>query len=276
MCILSYLPPGAVTDTDALINGGLSNPHGHGWAIAAPGHDRILFGRSLDLNQAVEQFAAARIRIPHGHALFHSRLATHGSITVANTHPFPVARDQRVMLAHNGILPDDALPAAGEDRSDTRVLAEDLLARRWGNLDHRPTRRALATWAGQRNKLLILSVHPVHRRNAYLINAAAGVWDTQTGIWHSNHAYEHDWFGWQPSRGLHRTSPGDPADGLCPFCGSDHVDYGYCRDCGTCWDCGEFADACQCAVGHAGTRADGDDDRYETYWHHHGIGRAIS
>jgi glutamine amidotransferase len=145
MCILSYFPPGTPVDGDALFNGGISNPHGHGWAIATT--NSIVTGKSLDLLEALDEFTEVRDRHREGPALFHSRWATHGSVGLANVHPFYVGRSRMTVVAHNGILPASAHPEDGDDRSDTRKFAEDL-SWQYRRLDRESVRRALSLWCG--------------------------------------------------------------------------------------------------------------------------------
>jgi hypothetical protein len=189
MCMASYLPPEIPVDGEGLFNGGVSNPHGHGWAIADPGVG-IIMGKSLDIMEAVEGFKVARGKHMNGPALFHSRLATHGSKSLANVHPFMVAGSHLTVVAHNGILPGSAWPATGDDRSDTRLFADEILAQEFGELDKFSVKLRLTKWCGSFNKLVILTVDPVYACNAYLVNQNHGVWDAKTGIWHSNRDFE--------------------------------------------------------------------------------------
>lgn len=196
MCILSYIPANTDLSTlaiNGLLNGGINNADGHGWAIADPEYNTIITGHSLDVEDALADFIEARDKHSAGPALFHSRWATHGSIKLANCHPFPVNGSSKTVLAHNGILPAEAHPEKDDDRSDTRILADDILPKWYSRLDNRRTRQNLARWAGGYNKLLILTVDPKYRRNIYLVNENAGNWDHKTGIWHSNYDYTDSW-----------------------------------------------------------------------------------
>lgn len=187
MCILSYLPPSTPVDVDSLFIGGMNNPHGHGWAIAAG--EFIVTGKSLHLAEALNEFVGARERYPAGPALFHSRWATHGGVRIDNSQPFLAGGSHRTVVAHNGILPKSAQPAEGDDRSDTRKFADEILPRLFRRLDRGGVQHALSQWCGKSSKLVILTVDPRYRRSAYIINEAAGQWDTETGIWHSNGDY---------------------------------------------------------------------------------------
>lgn len=202
MCILSYLRPGVPVDEDGLLNGGLSNPDGHGWAITDQANGTIRIGKSMDLLDALDSFITAREELPRGHALFHSRWATHGKLDTSNVHPFVAGHSEQTVVAHNGILPSAAHPAKGDPRSDTRLFADEILSTRYRRLNRDRVREALANWITDRNKLVILTVDPRYRHNAYLINSKMGTWDTDSGIWHSNYDYESTprWLGtWSSS-----------------------------------------------------------------------------
>lgn len=190
MCILSYLGPNIPADEDGLLNGGLSNPDGHGWAITDRENNRIVVGKSMDLIEALDGFLAARAELPGEHALFHSRWATHGTLDTSNVHPFTAGHSDLTVVAHNGILPREAHPAKGDSRSDTRLFADEILSTRYRRLNRERVRQALAGWITTANKLVILTVDPRYRQNAYLINPSQGVWDQHTGIWHSNYDFE--------------------------------------------------------------------------------------
>lgn len=242
MCILSYLPPNTAADVEGLFNGGVANPHGHGWAIVA-GRE-IMTGKSLELSEALDEFVEARERFPEGPALFHSRWATHGSVSTQNVHPFRVGSSPLTVVGHNGILPKSAHPAQGDDRSDTRLFADEILPRRYRRLDRVNVQRALENWCGKFNKLVILTVDPRYRCSAYIINEAAGQWDTETGIWHSNGDYLRDGY-WEesetdrPGRAFYFEE--------CSLCQARMIgEDGYCEACSGCQDCYEDIAACQC------------------------------
>lgn len=265
MCILSFLPEGIPLDddgVDSLWNGGISNPDGHGWAIADG--DKMIVGKSLRLDEALVEFTEAREKYL-GPALFHSRWATHGSVRVGNCHPFLVGKSHQTVLAHNGILPKDAHPKKGDDRSDTAILAEEILPRRWFRLDKPTVQRSMSQWAGSYNKVVILTVNPRYRQNAYIINEAAGEWDNTTGMWHSNGDYltpykwkstqwtssTGDTYEWSSKDRDWVKSARESADafidmGECYFCTQPIDPNGYCTYCGSCEDCMEHERDCLC------------------------------
>lgn len=286
MCILSYLGPNVPVDEEGLLNGGLSNPDGHGWAITDQRNGRIVIGKSMDLLEALDGFIAARKDLPDGYALFHSRWATHGTLDTSNVHPFVAGHSEQTVVAHNGILPREAHPAKGDSRSDTRLFADEILSTRYRRLNRERVREALAGWITTANKLVILTVDPRYRHNAYLINSGQGHWDKQTGIWHSNYDFESAprWLGkqsysysshggysngyWQdpktlgtPQKAITRSAAGTVKDlrervadiaaadryaDLCCYCDGEVTAGNICTVCATCQDCLEIQSDCLC------------------------------
>lgn len=189
MCLLSVYSPGAMVNLDHLRNGAACNPDGYGYAIVAG--DRIETGHGMIASAVIEAFDRARQLHPESWALFHSRYTTDGSTTVDNCHPFVVGGDARTVLAHNGVLPRAASPRGQDKRSDTRILAEDLIpAGMFGKLNRSRGRRSLTKWILSEqypNKIAILTVDPRYRENAFILNESAGEW--VAGVWHSNTGY---------------------------------------------------------------------------------------
>lgn len=260
MCILSFIPAGITigdAELDSLWNGGINNPDGHGYAIASP--DGMIVGKSLRLDEALSDFIDNRERHPNCPALFHSRWATHGSIRTGNCHPFYVGRSNKTVLAHNGVLPKSAHPKNGDDRSDTAIMAEELLPRQWRRLDKPSVRRSLEQYCGRGNKLVILTVDPKYRKNYYLINESRGNWDTATGIWHSNWDYVYVAGSYRAAAdnecGINCGVLGDEYAEVelidptsCELCNQRVNDYGICTTCGSCQDCFEFEQDCLCHI----------------------------
>lgn len=187
MCILSFYRPGVMPDAERLAQGARSNRDGNGFAVIVG--DRIHVQKSMNATALIEAFIKVRRAHPESYALFHSRITTDGVTSVENCHPFYVG-SSRTVLAHNGILPEPARPLAGDSRSDTRVLAEDLIP--WGvfgHLTNRRARRRLTRWmsGGYPNKIAILTTDPAYGRNAYLLNEQLGVW--ADGVWYSNDSF---------------------------------------------------------------------------------------
>jgi glutamine amidotransferase len=114
-------------------------------------------------------------------------------------------------------------------------------------LDKAKSRRKLERWM-QGSKMVIMSTRSDLRKDTYILNEDAGVWDN--GIWYSNATYSY------PSRWLWTTGADTGLDlgveCLSPECGvvwdslSDSVNYGICDRCNSCLDCGEGWLECLC------------------------------
>lgn len=206
MCLLTYFPPNAAVNTDRLACGAECNPHGHGYAIVTA-DGQVLINHNMRPTALIAEFAELRERHPDSHALFHSRITTHGATNLANCHPFIVSgpRGGQTILAHNGILPRDCQPTKGDKRSDTRILAEDMLWSRWSKfrlptrgrkhnpvtrqwLDSADVRADIEGWLGTGSKVLVLTTNPRMRQTAYLLNERLGEW--VDGVWYSNGSFE--------------------------------------------------------------------------------------
>lgn len=236
MCMLTYVPGGTTPDPAALFNGAAVNDQGHGYAIVAD--TSLIVERGMDPADMIGSFLEARERHPDGPALFHSRWATHGTVTTDNCHPFQVGDDRDTAVAHNGVLPAGLRPGCGDDRSDTRVLAEDYLPTEpFGSLGGSRSRARLAKMITATNKLVILTVNRRYRSNAYLINESSGYW--VDGIWYSNNDFR---------SGLGRYAAGAMWDGVCWSCEAVDalVDDRYCRACGVCAECMDWSGVCDC------------------------------
>lgn len=255
MCMLSYFPAGVQPVEDHIQNGADANPDGHGYAMVTRDRQLTIF-RSMNANETIERFMEARERDATGPALFHSRIGTSGRIDITGVHPFRVGQDNRTVVAHNGIL---FSPAADSDRSDTAIFADRMLPR-FGSLDNRRKRTKLAKFVGPGNKLVVLTVNPNRRRNAYLINSDMGHW-VKGGAWHSNWDYE-GWTKYAVATSYHSApfkSAEDSASVFtnrwtyepwpCAICGAQQcVDSAtmLCRVCDTCQDCLETRWDCLC------------------------------
>jgi hypothetical protein len=249
MCMLTYLPEGVLPDTEALANGALTNNDGHGFAIVAG--NRLIMGRGMDSEVVIAHFVRLRSTHRRGPALFHSRFSTGGTVSKFNCHPFRIGGDRRTVLAHNGVFPDLARPGPGDKRSDTHILAEDLL--RGIDLGNAAVRTLLQDWMGSRNKVVLLTVNPAYDRTSYILNEDHGVW--HEGIWYSNHDFEAytQWLGRIRGTGLSRNANATAGPSLmacpCPKCRSyDNIDYAtsQCMGCAYCLDCNNDLQACQC------------------------------
>lgn len=250
MCILSYLPAEVdISDdiADDLWTGGLSNGDGHGWAISVDGG--VVMRRTMSLSEAIDTFTDAKLRYPGRDSMFHSRFATHGSKIVDYCHPFIVGSDWRTVVAHNGIL-SNCLPAKGDPRSDTALLAQDVMPRKFRRLDKPSVRSAMERFIGKANKVCVITGNTRYRHQSYLFGEDRGEWCASTGVWHSNSDYR--WGRYAPVKSDPLPLPhlSESVDSDCLICGQVETinALGFCIACGTCIDCYEPSDLCLCYV----------------------------
>lgn len=110
MCCILYIPSGVKTPPITTLKAiHRANPHGIGF-VDADGNNL----KTLDLScflQAVKQ------RHTDAACIIHFRLATHGSISEKNCHPF-YDEAHNVWFAHNGVLP---IPSH-DDMTDSEIF----------------------------------------------------------------------------------------------------------------------------------------------------------
>jgi len=193
MCLLVFMDKNATAPEKSLRNAAENNPDGFGWAIHTG--NKIMTHKGMDFDAVYDQFIEARKQYT-GYALFHLRITTHGDTIQDNCHPFYIGSDRKSVLAHNGMLPIE--PAKGDVRSDTRILAEDLLPASGGiaYLNSDKQIAEMEKWA-QGSKLVLLSVNPASKWQYLILNHQLGHWGEATsndeGVWWSNNSYKNTW-----------------------------------------------------------------------------------
>ena len=186
MCLLVVCNPNSTPSKDDLKMGACSNPHGFGFAIDTG--DGIISERSMSAKKSIARFLELREQYPNGYAMWHARYATHGVKNELNCHPFKVVGKHDTYLAHNGVL-DIHIPK-DDRRSDTRIMAEELLPRLGGvsALDDDYVYDMISSWASG-SKVVVMTNDPSAQYKIYIINESAGSWDDK-GIWWSNTSYK--------------------------------------------------------------------------------------
>ena len=166
--------------------GACKNPHGFGFAIDTG--TGIISERSMSAKKSIARFLELREQYPNGYAMWHARYATHGVKNELNCHPFKVVGEHDTYLAHNGVL-DIHIPK-GDKRSDTRIMAEELLPRLGGvsALDDDYVYDMISSWASG-SKVAIMTNDPSAQYKIYIINESLGSWD-DNGIWWSNNSHK--------------------------------------------------------------------------------------
>lgn len=252
MCLLTVFEPDAAINVQYMTEAAYNNPDGFGFALHMGEH--IARFRSMSFTETLAEFEKMRGLYPDTWAIFHHRFSTGGGETVDNCHPFTWGHDERIAVAHNGVLP---IPA-GKRKSDTRIWTENHLANiSPGNLDNREWWDKTEKWLGT-SKAAILTVHPEPEYAVYILNEDLGHW--KDGVWYSNRSYEI----YRPSRytamygsttSFTKPAASDDKDATdliaCSVCDTawdpgDKYDDTECPLCGTCWVCDIGAELCMC------------------------------
>tara|TARA_R110000868_G_scaffold133205_1_gene344691 strand:- start:8986 stop:9816 length:831 start_codon:yes stop_codon:yes gene_type:complete len=258
MCLLVVCEPDGTPKQEELHAGACSNPHGYGFAIVAG--SEIISERSMSAKKSIKRFLELREQYPEGYAMWHARYATHGVKNEENCHPFKVGDSELTYLAHNGIL-DVAIPE-GDKRSDSRILAEDILPKIGGvaSLDDDTIWSMLSKWASG-SKIAVINLDPSASSQMYIINENLGAWDSN-GVWWSNGShkrvtykpptttlYDNDyWTKKYDDIPVLDDSVEEVLD-FCPFCQA-LIDLNesqfFCELCDTCFDCEQGLMNCLC------------------------------
>lgn len=99
MCVICAKARGVARPTNKQIDAMIaSNPHGFGLATFENG--QIIVRKTMDASVYKQWATAVPNDVP---AIFHMRIATHGSINELNCHPF-LSDDKQWAFAHNGVL----------------------------------------------------------------------------------------------------------------------------------------------------------------------------
>lgn len=264
MCLL-MVTMGELPKREFLVNASVNNPDGYGFAVNHGDH--IVTGRSMQYENLIDRFYAEMAKSDTPVGMFHARYTTHGKTMLENNHPFRVDGRKDIILAHNGMLP--ITPRSGDDRSDTRIFAEDVLgAIGVEALDDKDTFNRLEEFS-YGSKLAILSTAPELRDSVYILNEHLGHWDN--GIWWSNSGYQTrytynystGYYG-SSSWGTESTTLGyrknwwdedyntdaEIVSEPCYVCANPideaQMSEQVCYVCNSCLDCYEHANACLC------------------------------
>lgn len=180
MCVIVLQPEGAHLEKDRAERLWAVNPDGGGFAFVDD--DGELAGyKSMEFKEFWKAFEMARSAYPKRDFLIHMRIATHGTVSLDNVHPFRVGED--AVMAHNGIIhgaPDDPEKL----KSDTRMFIQEILPQlpeQW--LDKPLYVDMLQEWLGW-SKLVFLTVDPELQYAWYIVNEKAGDWVDK--MWFSN------------------------------------------------------------------------------------------
>lgn len=279
MCLL-MVTMGQLPDRKYLVNASINNPDGFGFAVNHG--DRIVTGRSMNYEKLIDRFYAEMSKSEQPIGMYHARYTTHGKTMLDNNHPFRIDGRKDLVLAHNGMLP--ITPRKGDDRSDTRIFAENILGSIGvEELDDKSTFAKLEHFASG-SKVAILSTAPELQYPVYILNEELGHWNGE--IWWSNSGYQTSYYskyptGYYGSTGYYDTDSAawgtelgyyrgnssnwwnDPKDEyniakmqsesdffLCYNCQTPQDEEalltGLCDECDSCLDCFALAHDCMC------------------------------
>lgn len=180
MCLIIVAPEGADNLPETHLTQGMAN-NPDGWGYAFPHNGKLVIRRGIYRETFWNDWDANRKRMADAPILFHARWATHGGMGVSNCHPFRLDQERhgQLCMAHNGILPIES----DADRSDTRVLVEDVLnPLRAGFLDDADSVALLRAFI-RGDKLAFLN----GEGEFTIIGEERGDWDN--GNWYSNGGY---------------------------------------------------------------------------------------
>lgn len=252
MCLMITKPSGVIVPDEYLCNGFDGNPDGAGYAFIN-GDGMLLYRKGIfDLDEFISLYQS-EVK-PETHALIHFRMATHGSKSKDNCHPFDVGNN--MMMAHNGIID---IKTEG-DESDTLAFLRRVIQ---PALTLSPSLVRNQQWQADirarisGSKLAFISARPEHSKNPFhIINEQLGTYEG--GAWYSNTGYKYA-YRYTPMSGGNRywdddeTSIGktefvDPWEMdleclTCDFCGN-HITSVFALDrstglvgCGDCVSC---------------------------------------
>jgi predicted glutamine amidotransferase len=136
MCIIVYKPAGVqMPSSGGLRNAFEANPDGAGFMYVRNGAVHVRKGL-MTYHDLKDALASAHLR-PEEPVVVHMRIATHGAVSPAMCHPFPITSDEsmltaptvktRLALAHNGVIAADvgAYKRFGQN-SDTYRFVRDI------------------------------------------------------------------------------------------------------------------------------------------------------
>jgi len=187
MCLLSYFPPGVPADKRALRLGAEVNDEGHGCAIIVDGH--LIVDKGMDFEGVLAPFLTLRELYPDSPAVFWSRTVSAGEYGLEGCQPYG---DDQTVIFHNGTLPYGGW--VKDYPSDTAAFADTTFPICFSSLDDDDTFGALEHWMTPVNKMVILTVNPSYRLNAYMVHQDQFI--EKDGAYYSNSDFLGKGVGW--------------------------------------------------------------------------------
>jgi len=190
MCIAIGQPADTNTLTiEQLERGWDTNPDGGGFAYID--EDGIIVTiKDMDKDSFILQYIEAHTTYgATSPFIVHMRIATHGSVSLANCHPFKVDladEASEMVMMHNGIISKVSNDIDGTDLTDTEGLAIFVLSDLHdGWLDNAHLVSYIEDYIDY-SKLVFLTTSPQLDKEMYILNESMGNWDH--GVWFSNYS----------------------------------------------------------------------------------------
>lgn len=160
-----------------------ANPDGGGFSVIE-NDGTLTVVKSMFKKQLWREWRKAQERLGNPKMILHLRIATHGKVSIENVHPFEIP-GQRAVLYHNGASITCAIPYPGDERSDSRVFAEEILSRLPENWqDNEYLADMVEDAVGASNKLAIHSWSPDRGSEITILNREG--WEEYEGLLMSN------------------------------------------------------------------------------------------
>ena len=174
MCIAILKPKGKKLSKDTLQTCYDNNKDGCGFAFVKDNQVKIFkfndFEKFYGMYKQIQEN-------DYSNMLIHFRIATHGGVNFAGTHPHKL--NDSMALIHNGIISS----YGSKDVSDTVDFIDKVIGKISKKQWKSPAFRELVSDAIGTSKFVILD----DKDNYYIINEDKGYWDD--GIWYSNKSY---------------------------------------------------------------------------------------
>lgn len=188
MCVIVHQPNGAHLSKNLARELWQTNPDGGGFAFL-DNDKNLVVEKFMKFSSFWSKFETMRSTFPARDFMLHMRIATHGSVSINNVHPFQL--NEHTMMAHNGILhevTDDLDADPNDDRTDSEYFIQEVLKdlpRTW--LDNKYLRAMMDEWIGW-SRLMFITNDPLLEHTVYRI----GNWEQEQGLMLSNinHLYQ--------------------------------------------------------------------------------------
>lgn len=184
MCIAIYQPTGKQLVKKTLKTCWDNNPDGAGYMYNTAKGQLVVEKGFMSFKEFWRSYRASLAKNKRSSFVLHFRIATHGMINPANTHPFKVTGN--MAFVHNGILSIDV--PKGSRMSDTAIFNEVILKKLDEDfLDDEAIMELISGYCGT-SKLIFLT----NTGKVRIVNETSGTW--HQGVWFSNDSYRRDYY----------------------------------------------------------------------------------